>query len=506
MPSWTLLIAIFLAFSDQSPLESRGTAAFTVWDWAACLIQIVGGGLAVCGGAAFAGWLASRSAAEQRKLTPIARFYLIHGSWIVDCLTLAIFAWILYGVGWPGFVVQGLGLKDAILLDEALIIAPFLAGQTLGWIGLHYGELALRRGRGVDIASHSLIRELWRRFRQSMAIGLVMTATLALIQDVAFFVFPGGRDSAATQFVLMVAIALMSVCVMPMLLRWCWPSHSLPPGPLRDRLERAAKRFHFRCADILVWDTRRQLCTAAVAGAFPRFRYVFLTDALVDQLDDDQIEAVFGHEIGHVFHRHVSFFSIFLLGSLCVIGVVGALVESALAWVAGIEAMTRPSATMATVFAHGLELALIGGWFFLAFGALSRRFERQADLFACQTLSCWPETCSDASDSRTDGVSGPPSTSKRNLPPPCPHGIEVFASALRDVAEWNGIGLGKWSWRHGRMRDRIAFLRSLQSQPELADQFESRLSRVRKLTVLGMGFAFVAAVLLDALGSGFSGF
>ena len=41
----------------------------------------------------------------------------------------------------------------------------------------------------------------------------------------------------------------------PAFIRLAWPTRPLPPGPLRDRLERVAARFGFRCTDILVWDT-----------------------------------------------------------------------------------------------------------------------------------------------------------------------------------------------------------------------------------------------------------
>lgn len=505
MPSWTLLIAIFLAFADQPAFGSKaaasGSLTLTVWDWAVCLVQVVGGSLAVSGGAAIAGWLAARGAEQRRKLPRAARFYLVHSHWIVDWLILATFAWIIYGVGWPKFVLRGLGLENAILADEVLILAPFLAGQMLSWVGLHYGALALRRRRGgSEAAVPSLRGELGRRFRQSMAVGLSMTIALALIQDLAFQAYPEGRGSSTVQFALMIAVAVLSLCATPILLRWCWPSRPLPEGPLRDRLQRMARRFGFRCADILIWETGGQFCTAAVAGAFPRFRYVFLTDVLVDQLDDEQIEAVFGHEIGHVYHSHVSFFSIFLLGSLCLMGVVSVLSQSLMDWLIGGVAEMG----MAMIFARGIELTLAACWFFAAFGSLSRRFERQADLFACRTLSCGRETCPDDSDANAHEAFVP--TAKRDLPAPCPRGIEVFASALRVVADWNGVRLDKWSWRHGRMQDRINFLQSLRTQPELAGRFEARLRTVRLATGLGMGAVFVLAVWLDAFGSGLGGF
>ena len=50
----------------------------------------------------------------------------------------------------------------------------------------------------------------------------------------------------------------------PAFVRLTWPTRPLPPGPLRDRLERLSRRFRFRCTDILVWDTGQALVNAGV--------------------------------------------------------------------------------------------------------------------------------------------------------------------------------------------------------------------------------------------------
>jgi len=44
---------------------------------------------------------------------------------------------------------------------------------------------------------------------------------------------------------------------------------------------------------------------AAVMGFIPRFRYVLLSDLLLETMTDEQVEAIFAHELGHVMHRHL---------------------------------------------------------------------------------------------------------------------------------------------------------------------------------------------------------
>src|SRR4029077_1449988 len=92
---------------------------------------------------------------------------------------------------------------------------------------------------------------------------------------------------------------------LPWILRLALGLKPLPPGPTRDRLERCAVRLRFRCSNILLWNTHGGIANAMVAGIVPWLRYVVLTDRLVEELTPQEVEAVFGHEIGHVKHRHM---------------------------------------------------------------------------------------------------------------------------------------------------------------------------------------------------------
>ena len=45
----------------------------------------------------------------------------------------------------------------------------------------------------------------------------------------------------------------------------------------------------------------------------PPLRYVFITDALLNILEDDEVDAVFAHELGHAKHRHIWLLLSFLI-------------------------------------------------------------------------------------------------------------------------------------------------------------------------------------------------
>src|SRR5690606_6641907 len=79
-------------------------------------------------------------------------------------------------------------------------------------------------------------------------------------------------------------------------LRRVLPTQPLHDPPLRARLMRLADQYNLHVQDILLWRTQHTICNAADMGVIGRFRYVLLTDLLLETMSDEQIEAVFAHE------------------------------------------------------------------------------------------------------------------------------------------------------------------------------------------------------------------
>src|SRR5262249_42823866 len=100
---------------------------------------------------------------------------------------------------------------------------------------------------------------------------------------------------------------------MPWLVRYGLGLVSMPPGPDRDRLGAASRRLNFRCTDLLVWNTGGGSANAMVVGLVPALRYVVFTDRLLSDLTPAEVEAVFGHEVGHVKHGHILYYAGFLV-------------------------------------------------------------------------------------------------------------------------------------------------------------------------------------------------
>jgi STE24 endopeptidase len=145
-------------------------------------------------------------------------------------------------------------------------------------------------------------------------------------------------------------------------------------------------------------------------------------------------------------------------------------------------------------------VGLIGAYVFLAFGMLSRRCERQADVFGCKAVSCGDPGCT-GHDERTVFPPGGDCL--------CPTGIRTFVRALDRVHDLSGLHHNphaRWSvrellkagwawlrhWQHGPIPRRVAYLLSLIDRPGGEPRFQRRVFAFKCALMLALAAALVA--------------
>jgi len=126
-----------------------------------------------------------------------------------------------------------------------------------------------------------------------------------------------GQISDTAEGVMSIISAQIVILFSPLLLRRVLHTEPLPTSPLRERLEVMSKSSGIRYREILLWRTHNNTGNAAVMGILPQVRYVMLSDLLLETMSDDQIAAVFAHELGHVKHRHILWYVVFFIAVLC---------------------------------------------------------------------------------------------------------------------------------------------------------------------------------------------
>jgi STE24 endopeptidase len=330
------------------------------------------------------------------------------------------------------------------------------------------------------------------RSRQSLGLILPVILLFVIRRDFLARLWPLEYDEVWVETLEIAVLGSLVLMASPLFVRLAWPTRSLPAGALRRRLERVAQRVGFQFSDILVWDTGGMMLNACVTGVLPGFRYVLLTDALIETMSPLEVAAVFGHEIGHVAHRHLLYFGFFFVGSLGVFSLladgltasVGVLAQSP--WLAAWGPLVPGQVVEAVVL-----LGLLGLYFGIVFGSLSRRFERQADVFGSKVVSCNLSGCPPHTDLDGDLHARP---ERSETPSLCPIGIRIFTDALTTVARTNGLERTRRSWRHGSIASRIAFLEGLRD-PVRERRFQRHVQRLRWVLGIGLALAlFVAAV------------
>ncbi len=497
----SLLLAFILAFGidrgePSGPLSDIGLRlAETVGGIAVVGILSLGLGYWVAAGAGGVGQVSARN--RSRYLMG-SRFLAVTG--------LVVYGWIIHWVGWSRIVRGNWGLAGWVLVDELVILLPYLLIQYCLWCGVYIADGVLS-ARSIKMEKPPLGRFLWLRTRQSF--GLILPVLLAYLirGDLLERFWPGWDKNPWAESLEVATVGTFVILAAPLFVRIAWPMESLPPGRARRRLEQAARRAGFRFTDILVWNTGHSMVNACVSGVLPQFRYVMLTDLLIETLSERETAAVFGHEIGHVAHKHQLFFGLFFLGSVAVLALAADLLTlgaSAVArdsWIA-----ESTSQTTIEVIEVTLLVVFVGIYFWRVFGGLSRAFERQADVYGTKVVSCDMGDCPPHAeigyedDGETAGEPTSVSRAGKMSKRVCPVGIRTFTTALENVAILNGIAIQRHSWRHGSIARRIDFIEELERSPEGYRRFERSVRRHK--CILAIVFLTAFAIELFWQGGG----
>ena len=127
------------------------------------------------------------------------------------------------------------------------------------------------------------------------------------------------------------------------------------------------------------------------------------------------------------------------------------------------------------------------------FGFLSRRFERQSDLFGARMVDC-----PGYRDAHACTEHRPDEPRQDDLV--CPNKAWAFSSALQRIAILNGTALGAGSWRHFGISRRMRFIADTVGRPDEVRRYDRRLRIFKWLFLLGVLLLAAIVFLLAAAG------
>jgi Zn-dependent protease with chaperone function len=356
-------------------------------------------------------------------------------------------------------------IGDLILVDEMLVMLPSFGMVVWSWWAYYPIERRVREASLLrQLDSGQPVHAIWTRgqyvvFQARHQMTLVLVPLLALVgwmeavnlYGPEYWELLHGDPRPLLSFAGSVGVFLLT----PWLIRHVWDTVSLPEGALRRRLIDMCRQYRVGVRDLLLWRTHGGVINGAVMGLIAPLRYILLTDALLERMPGGFVEAVMAHELAHIRRHHMFWLATSAITSLVLMSVLWDGVGHALAPALSPAAVYAAAETAGSVggdsrvIEWGVTVASVLSWVGL-FGWISRRFERQADVFAVQHMS------------REIAVTG------GELPgqPPVVKdlAVDVMSGALQLVADLNHISATRRSWRHGSIAWRQGYLNQMRGR------------------------------------------
>lgn len=337
------------------------------------------------------------------------------------------------------------------MVGAVLGTIPFLASMILTWVTVYPVDRAIRQiSLEESLYSGEPVHPAWTlpqyvafNLRHQVLFIYIPMLFILLVRDLVMHyderIVAWSGQEHMPDLLLGSAAGLVAV-IAPGILRHVWDTQPLPDGPLRDRLLLLCRKLRIRCREILVWRSGGMIVNAAVMGVIAPLRYVMITDAMLERMEDRKIEAVFGHEAGHVKRHHILFFLLFAFISGCWIMIT-------YEYARGVDRVTYHT------IMGGLAAVLAVKWGAVFFW-VSRQFEGQADLFGVHTLA----------------LTGVPRETAAH----------IFGETLNEVGHLNGIPTEAWSWRHGSLAGRSRQVIHRVLDEEAAARFEQQVRTIKR--------------------------
>lgn len=434
-----------------------------------------------------AGLSATVSAVSLRRLRSNT-VSMTAASRVYQRLSLLVQAWLLMGL--VGLI--GLGIMDQLasswplarvgpvrdgrvqVIQELLVLAVFLVALVLHWLTAYRFEHALRMQVEQElILAGRPVRPGWTlrqfldfHFRHQFLFVALPVVLIMLSRDLVALLNVPPRWEWIKSFATAAAVGVVFIAS-PALLVHVWRTRPMADGELRRRIERLCATLNLRYRQLRIWDTAGVIANAGVMGLHRHLRYVLVTDALLENMDDAQIVAVFGHEAGHIKHHHLGYFLVFTLAAMALsLAAVSAVMTL-------LPATTSPR--QVELVQMGISLGTIVLIWGVGFGWLSRRFERQADVYGA-----W---CAGLDVAGGGGEN------------PLAAGAPTFVTALENVGLLNGMSRTARNWRHGSIASRVAFLKNWTVAGYSRFAFDQSIARIKAILWLVLLAGGIVAAL-----------
>ncbi|MBW1748653.1 MAG: M48 family metalloprotease [Deltaproteobacteria bacterium] len=336
-------------------------------------------------------------------------------------LAIVLFSIDIYGLNLTSFLTNIPLLAVIPTFQALLFLFLFIFYLAIVWACAYGPDQALYR---TDISRRDIINALPFEFPKRL-----LSTTEG---EVAYFL------------IFLLAIAILG----PTMIQKFWRCRPLETGHHRSRIENLCRRAEMGYANILYWPIfGGRMITAGVMGLIKKFRYILVTNGLLQMLEPEEIDAVIAHEIGHIKKKHLLFYLLFFVGymmisyatfNLLVYSIVFSETIYRLITATGIDQTTVTTSIFSLVI---ITVFLI--YFRFIFGYFMRNFERQADTYVYTLFDS----------------AGP------------------LISTFEKIAATSGHPSDKPNWHHFSIRKRIEYLKKCEADRTWITRHDNKVKK-----------------------------
>ncbi|MFW6115344.1 MAG: M48 family metalloprotease [Thermodesulfobacteriota bacterium] len=372
------------------------------------------------------------SSAYQRLLTRLS------------ILSIIFFAISLYLLNLKYWLLKLPGFSALSILPSLAGIAVFFVFLSTAW---YFGYDYYR-----NIFRSPITR--WEYISSQLKLNVPILfpwALITLCYDIlSLLSWPGLRkiyESATGQLVFFTLFLVVLVIFLPLLIQYFWGCSPLPVSEKRREIEDFFRSQDFRYRKILRWPLLEgRMMTAGVMGLIPRFRYILITDSLLELLSIDELKAVMAHEMGHIRYKHLLFYIFFVLGYMVISFGLFDVSFSLMAlqpWLYKLLSSRNEIHVSLFYLLFSVPMILsIVIYFRYIMGFFMRNFERQADFYSVKLI----------------GEAAPTILS------------------LEKIATTSGIDRHQPSWHHFSIAERVESLWKASQDPQLINRHSRRVA------------------------------
>ncbi len=304
----------------------------------------------------------------------------------LSILAILLFALDVYALNLKHWL-QGLpGIKSFSVLQGILAILLFIGYLGTIW---YFSYPVYRKAFQIRIERWSFIVSNFRLNVPILFPWLILSFLYDLISLSPWAGVSSFLNKPFGQIVFFATLLMALMVFMPLLIQYWWGCREFASTEKVDELKGFLREKGFKYRSVLKWPIfEGHMLTAGIMGIIPRYRYILVTESLMEILSTQELKGVLAHEMGHAKYRHMLFYMIFFLGYLILmIGVF----DSQLYQLISVYILQKipggnSSENLSYLFLSLPILITMVLYFRYVMGYFMRHFERQADLYSAVAM------------------------------------------------------------------------------------------------------------------------